>query len=53
MAQHDLKHPEEARTALNEGQQLLTKLQSDDRYNFNTLIAEILLREAEAAVTPE
>jgi tetratricopeptide (TPR) repeat protein len=50
MAQHDLKHPEEARTALNEGQQLLTKLKAGDRYNHDTLIAEILLREAEALI---
>jgi hypothetical protein len=50
MAQHDLKQPEKARTALNEGQQLLTKLQAGDRYNHDTLIAEILLREAEALI---
>jgi hypothetical protein len=48
MAQHDLKHLEEAQTALNEGKQLLTKLQTNDRYLYDTLIAEILLREAEA-----
>jgi WD40 repeat protein/tetratricopeptide (TPR) repeat protein len=50
MAQHDLKQPEKARTALNEGQQLLTRLQANDRYNHDTLIAEILLREAEALI---
>ena len=48
MAQHDLKHPEKARTALNEARQLLTKLQANNRHNHDTLIAEILLHEAEA-----
>jgi hypothetical protein len=47
MAQHDLKQPEKERTALNEARKLLTKLQANDRFDHDTLIAEILLREAE------
>jgi tetratricopeptide (TPR) repeat protein len=50
MAQHDLKQPEKARTALDEGLQLLTRLQAGDRHHPDTLIAEILLREAEALI---
>jgi hypothetical protein len=48
MAEHELKHPDEARKALDEAGQLIERLQSSDRTHHDLLIAEILFREAEA-----
>ena len=52
MAQHQLQHLDEARRALDEASQL-TGLQADanDKGDFNLLIAQILLREADALIT--
>ena len=52
MAQHQLQHPDEARTALDEASQLITRLQADDKNNrdHDLLIARILFREAEALI---
>lgn len=48
MAQHQLKHPDEARQTLNEAAEVIQRLQAIDRNDHDLLIAEILFREAEA-----
>jgi tetratricopeptide (TPR) repeat protein len=51
MAQHQLKHPEDARRALKEAVQLTDRLRSDpNKDNVNLMIAQILLREAQALI---
>jgi tetratricopeptide (TPR) repeat protein len=52
MAQHQLKHPEEARRALDEAAQLATRLEADPNHKtqHDVLIAQILLREAQALI---
>jgi tetratricopeptide (TPR) repeat protein len=52
MAQHQLQHPDEARRALAEAVELTDRPQSDAGSNgdFDLLIAQILLREAQALI---
>ncbi len=52
MAQHQLGQADEARTALDEASQLITRLQADDKNkgHHDLFIAQILLREAEALI---
>ena len=52
MAQHQLHHSDEARRALAEAVELTDRLQSDasSKGDFNLLIAQILLREAESLI---
>lgn len=52
MAQHQLRHPEEARRALDETSQLINRLQADDKIkgDHDLLIAQVLFREAEALI---
>lgn len=47
-AQHQLKHPDEARQALDEAAEVIQRLQAIDKNHHDLLIAEILFREAEA-----
>jgi len=49
-AQHQLKHPDEARAALDEALQVIERLQTVDRNHSDLLIAQILFREAEALI---
>ena len=48
MAQHELQHPEEARTAIEEAAELIDRLRAGDENHHDVLIAQILYREAEA-----
>lgn len=52
MAQHQLQHPDEARRALDEASQLITRLREDPRKKgeHDVLIAQIMLAEAEAVL---
>ena len=50
MAQHELKHPDEARIALEEASQLVTRLHAANKNHHDLLIAEILFREAETLI---
>jgi WD40 repeat protein len=52
MAQHQLQHPGQARRALAEAVELTDRLQSDasSKGEFDLLIAQILLREAQALI---
>ncbi|MGH7137275.1 MAG: hypothetical protein ACREHD_16150, partial [Pirellulales bacterium] len=52
MAQHQLRHSAEAHRALEEAVELTDRLQSDasSKGDFNLLIAQILLREAEVLI---
>jgi tetratricopeptide (TPR) repeat protein len=52
MAQHQLRHPDEARRALKEAEQVTGRLQGEasNKGDSNLLIAQILLREAEALI---
>jgi tetratricopeptide (TPR) repeat protein len=47
MAQHQLQHADEARRALAEAVQLTDRLRSQHKGDFNLLITQILLREAQ------
>jgi eukaryotic-like serine/threonine-protein kinase len=49
MAQHQLRHPDEARQAFDEASQLITRLREDrgKKGDHDVLIAQILFREAE------
>ncbi len=53
LAQHQLQHPDEARKALEEASQLVIHLKDDSKNkgHHDLLIAQILLREAEAKIT--
>lgn len=53
MAQSELKHADEARIALDEAAQLITRLQAGDRNHHDVLIAEILFREAESLLADD
>ena len=50
LAEHQLKHPDEARTALDEASQVIQHQLAIDRNYDDLLIAEILFREAEALI---
>ena len=50
LAQHQLKHPDEARKALDEASQVIRSLQAIDKNHHDLLIAEILYREAEVTI---
>jgi eukaryotic-like serine/threonine-protein kinase len=52
MAQHQLQHPDEARRALQEASQITARLPADANNpdHSDTLIAQILLREADALI---
>jgi len=50
MAQQELRHPDEARRAVDEAAQLIERLRAGDRNHHDLLIAEILFREAEALI---
>ena len=53
LAQHQLRHPDETRTALDEASQLIARLKADpaNKGTPDLLIAEILFREAEATMS--
>ncbi len=55
LAEHQLHHPDEARTALKEASQLITRLKANlaKGSHFDLQIAEILYREAEAKMGDE
>lgn len=48
--QHQLKHPDEARQALDEAAEVIQRLQAIDRNDHDLLNAEILYREANALI---
>ncbi|MEI6538259.1 MAG: hypothetical protein WCO86_01850, partial [Planctomycetota bacterium] len=50
LAQHQLKHPDEARQALDEAAEVIQRLQAIDRNDHDLLYAEILYREANALI---
>ena len=52
MAQHHLRHPDEARRLLEEVSQLITRLKDDanNKVDHDLLIAQVLFREAEALI---